>query len=245
MGNPIPESMGKPMCPSYGQSGRSAKMTVGERISERLQVQGLSQAELARRVNVDQSTINGLIRGSARTSRHLHRIARELSTTAAYLSGETDDPAGDAVVPPNPAELASQMGLVKVSEIDLDIGMGAGFMDESQIEELERWVPQEWISALTTTPAPLLTFARPFGDSMYPTINDRDIVLIDRSERTIQQQDAIWALVYGGLSTIKRVRMRPDGTARLMADNPQVRDETATDGELFVIGRVAGVIRRT
>lgn len=67
------------------------------RIESRLKELGISQAELARRVSVDQSTINGLIRGHSRSSKHLHRIARELLTTAAYLSGETDDP--DAEVP--------------------------------------------------------------------------------------------------------------------------------------------------
>jgi len=56
----------------------------------------MSQAELARRVRVDQSTINGLVRGTAKASKHLHRIARELNTTPSYLSGETDDPVGDA-----------------------------------------------------------------------------------------------------------------------------------------------------
>jgi phage repressor protein C with HTH and peptisase S24 domain len=44
---------------------------------------------------------------------------------------------------------------------------------------------------------------------------------------------------------IKRVRAMPDGSYKLMADNPQVREETAVDGEMFVIGRVVGVIRRT
>lgn len=138
----------------------------------------------------------------------------------------------------------AEMGLVKISEIDLDIGMGAAFMDEPEVTEVDRWIPQEWVSNFTNTPAPLLAIARPTGDSMYPTINDRDLVLIDRSQTRIDRADAIWLLVFGGFSTIKRVRMLPDGTARLMADNPQVRDETATDGELFVIGRIAGVFRR-
>ena len=65
---------------------------VGERIKSRLGEKGLSQSELARRVRLDQSTISGLIKGEQRSSTHLHKIARELSTTAAYLEGETDDP---------------------------------------------------------------------------------------------------------------------------------------------------------
>lgn len=67
-------------------------MTIGTRIKDRLAALGISQAELARRVGLRQSTINGLIRGEARSSRHLHEIARELETTVAYLKEETEDP---------------------------------------------------------------------------------------------------------------------------------------------------------
>ena len=74
-------------------------MSIGTRIESRLKELGISQAELARRVMVDQSTINGLVRGHSQSSKHLHRIARELQTTAAYLSGETDDPQAEAPVP--------------------------------------------------------------------------------------------------------------------------------------------------
>lgn len=56
----------------------------------------LSQSELARRVGLNQSSINGLIRGTQRSSTKLHQIARELQTTPAYLTGESDDPDGDA-----------------------------------------------------------------------------------------------------------------------------------------------------
>lgn len=70
-------------------------MTTGDRIRRRLLELGLSQSELARRVELTQPTINALIRGSSRSSAYLHRIARELRTTSAYLAGETDDPASD------------------------------------------------------------------------------------------------------------------------------------------------------
>lgn len=66
-------------------------MEVGDRIRARLNAIGMSQSELARRVGVRQSTIAGLIAGKARSSSHLHKIARELHTTPAYLTGETDD----------------------------------------------------------------------------------------------------------------------------------------------------------
>lgn len=70
-------------------------MTLGPRIESRLQAIGLSQAELARRIGVRQSTMNSLIRGNSRTSRSIVQIARELETTPAYLLGETDDPTSE------------------------------------------------------------------------------------------------------------------------------------------------------
>lgn len=55
----------------------------------------ISQSELARRVGVSQTTIYKLVSGEGYGSKYLHKIARELQTTAAYLSGETDDPNSD------------------------------------------------------------------------------------------------------------------------------------------------------
>ncbi len=61
---------------------------------------GLSQSELARRVGVSQAAVYNLVSGGAYGSKHIHRIARELGTTPAYLTGETDDPDADAPPPP-------------------------------------------------------------------------------------------------------------------------------------------------
>ncbi|AUW59424.1 hypothetical protein C1T17_16350 [Sphingobium sp. SCG-1] len=220
-------------------------MVISDRLQQLMVQRGLSQSELARRVGLTQQSIGKLVRGESAGSAHLHKIARILQTTAAYLAGETDDPAEGAVIPPTKEEIAEQLGLVEIEEIDLSIGMGASYLDEAAVQTVSRWMPEDWVRQFTDAPASMLTIARPVGDSMYPTINDRDIVLIDRSLRHIDRQEGIWALSYGGLGTIKRVRAMPDGSYKLMGDNASIREETAVDGEMFVIGRVAGVIRRT
>lgn len=71
-------------------------MVRGDRLQARLADKGLSQSELARRVRLTQGTIAKLISGKASGSSHLHRIARELGTTPAYLAGDTDNPDPDA-----------------------------------------------------------------------------------------------------------------------------------------------------
>lgn len=70
-------------------------MELSVRISERLDFLQMSQAELARRAGIPQSTVNSLLKRPRRSSPHLLRIARELQTTPEYLVGETDDPNSD------------------------------------------------------------------------------------------------------------------------------------------------------
>jgi len=67
-------------------------MILGPRIAARRKALGISQAELGRRAGVPQTTMNGLEKGNHRSSPHLVRIAHQLHTTPAYLTGETDDP---------------------------------------------------------------------------------------------------------------------------------------------------------
>ncbi|MFC4593763.1 XRE family transcriptional regulator [Sphingobium tyrosinilyticum] len=220
-------------------------MLIPDRLVSRMEQCGETQSSLARKVGISPQMVGKLARGDAAGTTQLHKIALHLRTTIPYLTGEVDDPEEGAYIPPSSDEIAEQMGLMKVEEVDLAIGMGATYLDEPSVQSIERWIPTDWVRNFTDSPASFLTIAKPVGDSMYPTINDRDIVLIDRSKRVIDRQDAIWALVYGGLGTIKRVRAMPDGTIKLMSDNPQVREETAVDGEVFLIGRVAGVFRRT
>lgn len=87
-----------------------------DRLRARMAEQSLSQSELARRVGVSQASIYRLVKGDAYGSKHLHRIARELGTTPAYLAGETDDPDLDALPPPPPAPPLIMMSVNLPSE---------------------------------------------------------------------------------------------------------------------------------
>ncbi|WP_288338555.1 helix-turn-helix domain-containing protein [uncultured Sphingomonas sp.] len=82
-------------------------MTLGRRIDDRRRELGISQAELARRVGMRQSTLNSLINGASRSSRKIVELAQHLRTTPAYLVGHTDDPeeGGLPSPPPAPAEI--------------------------------------------------------------------------------------------------------------------------------------------
>lgn len=138
---------------------------------------------------------------------------------------------------------ARQMGLSLIPELELGYSMGGGsvFADYRH----KGFVPfqREWLRAFMRGTFADLFVARGSGDSMLPTMMDGDIVLIDTAQRRIDQQDRIWALSYGDLGMIKRVRRLPGGTYRIMSDNPSVTPIEAADDELYVVGRVCWIGR--
>ncbi|WP_081668467.1 XRE family transcriptional regulator [Sphingomonas phyllosphaerae] len=217
-------------------------MIYGDRITAQLGSLGMSQSELARRVGVNQSTINGLIKGEQRSSSHLHKIARELSTSVEYLTGETDNPASTAPPAPSSAQIAEMFDLVPVASIDMAYGMGGTFADGHVNVEVMHF-PRPWLEAMTRTPAASLTWARGRGNSMSPTIEDDDIVLIDRSDRRVQDQDAIWAFTIGDIAMMKRLRVRGDKVT-ILSDNDRVPPDEAHPDEINVVGRVSHIIKR-
>lgn len=215
-----------------------------ERVKERMDALGLSQNGLAQRIGISQAAIAKITRGDSFGSKHLHRIARELGTTPAWLTGETDDPSEGALPAPTSDTVAEQLDAVLLREIDLDYGMGATWLDGVPVTEIQRAFPRDWLEQFTRSGPQHLFFAHGAGDSMMPTILDRDIVLIDTAQQTINMADRIWAVAWGGAGMIKRIRPQPDGGCRMMSDNPAIRDEVAYDGEMAVIGRIVGVFRK-
>lgn len=57
----------------------------------------MTQAELCKRAEVPQSTLNSILQRDSRSTPHLVRIAAALRTSPAWLTEETDDP--DSQVP--------------------------------------------------------------------------------------------------------------------------------------------------
>ena len=144
----------------------------------------------------------------------------------------------------SPEDMAHRLDAVMLPEIDVGYSMGGG----ADVEDFPvvQMVPfsRAWLGSLTQAPASELFVARGDGDSMMPTLLDQDIVIIDRSQRTMRQQDRIWAVSYAGFGMIKRLRALPDGSLQINSDNPAVSPIIAVDGEAFIIGRVVAVVRR-
>ena len=74
-------------------------------------------------------------------------------------------------------------------------------------------------------------------------LNDRDLVLFDRSQRTIREDAAIWVLTIGEVGMIKRLRLRGK-KVDIMSDNDRIETYSVHADEVNIIGRIVFVGKR-
>lgn len=215
----------------------------GQRIAQRMRQQGLTQAIVAKSVGLSQPAIGRLINGETKETSKIVALARALKTTPEYLLGQVDDPDEGSTSIPSIQTLAAGFGLVAVRELDLTFGMGATYMDVP-VTEHSRHFSRDWLRQYTKADPDNLLFAQGAGDSMFPTLLDSDLMLIDCSQRSLNMTDKIWAIAWNECGAIKRLRPTRDGGVSIMSDNPTVSDAVAYDDEMHILGRVVAVVRK-
>lgn len=78
------------------------------------------------------------------------------------------------------------------------------------------------------------------GDSMHPTLQDGDRILVDRGDRTPGRRGAIWVIRIGDALFVKRLAR--DGPAwRIVSDN--AAEERRPLADVVVLGRVVQLVR--
>ena len=89
------------------------------------------------------------------------------------------------------------------------------------------------------TRADALRFIHAYGDSMAPTFNSGDVLLVDTGVHEIKI-DGIYALSAHDRLFVKRVRQRLDGKFEISSDNPTHKTVDVLNGgnDVRVIGRV-------
>lgn len=120
------------------------------------------------------------------------------------------------------------------------MGFGESIPDhETVINRLN--VEMEWVRKnlpAVSNPGNLKVISG-YGDSMAPTYNDGDILLVDTGIRTVNI-DGVYVLSANQRLYVKRVRQRMDGHFEISSDNPTVKtvDVLNGDHEVTVHGRV-------
>ncbi|RUW38737.1 helix-turn-helix transcriptional regulator [Mesorhizobium sp. M2A.F.Ca.ET.015.02.1.1] len=134
-------------------------------------------------------------------------------------------------------------GFVPVPKLDIRPSAGAGSVAVQEDGEADIVAfKEDWLRRIGVSPK----FARLMvaqGDSMWDTINDGDLMIVDISVRDFVDE-AVYVLAYGGLVRLKRLQMLRSGVLLLRSDNPKYQTEEVPPGEqpdLIIGGRVRWV----
>lgn len=120
------------------------------------------------------------------------------------------------------------------------MGQGTDVMHDDilvgQIALSEQWVARR----LQPTNLNALRFIHAYGDSMSPTFEDGDILLVDTGIKDPRIIDGVYVMAANDRVYIKRVRQRMDGVVEISSDNATVKTVDVLNGDhrIDILGRV-------
>lgn len=198
---------------------------------------GENFASLSRLVGRNDAYIQQYLRkGTPRQLKERERrtLARYFQVPESMLGGMPED------------EGATYGALVPVmrSEVRASAGPGAIAGDERGRPYFA--FDPRWLKAMTAAPSSKLSLIRVEGDSMAPTLNAGDDILVDLSACGEQLRDGIYVLRVDDTLLVKRLAVHPVGRrVTVQSDNPAYGDlpDCGLD-EIECVGRVIWAGRR-
>lgn len=139
--------------------------------------------------------------------------------------------------PPLTSENPSHGDFDYIPMVETKLSAGDGAFVESEGVESYYAFKKNWIQRVATN-AKNLVLMRVIGDSMSPTIQARDTVMVDLERKDIREGE-IFAIRFDHTVMIKRLAFRPGGKILIISDNRTEYEPYEMNGsELTVIGQV-------
>ena len=129
-------------------------------------------------------------------------------------------------------------------DVQASAGNGSLVHDESVVDHLA--FKRDWVVRTLGLDPKRLALIDVAGDSMSPTINDGDLILLD-TRPAQSRTEGIYVINLGGSLLVKRIRMRLSGVVDVVSDNERYGTETISGEQLTslqIVGRVVWQGRR-
>jgi phage repressor protein C with HTH and peptisase S24 domain len=161
------------------------------------------------------------------------KLARYFSVPEAVLGGPKEQPDRND-------------GLVSVRRHAVSASAGPGAVVGEEMGRPYLAFDERWLKSLTSTPAERLSVVRVEGDSMAPTLNPGDDILIDLGDCGDRIRDGIYVLRAEDALVVKRLALNPVARrVTVQSDNPAYPDWPDCSLEAInCIGRVIWAGRR-
>lgn len=149
----------------------------------------------------------------------------------------------EAVLGGPDASAEARLATIPVLEVAASAGPGA--FAESERVAAAMHFDSAWLRRLNLNPENL-SVIRVTGDSMSPTLDDGDDILVDRGDAVDRLRDGIYVLRLEDVLNVKRLLLDPTRRrVTVKSDNPAYRNWPVLDrGGVDVIGRVVWAGRR-
>jgi phage repressor protein C with HTH and peptisase S24 domain len=146
-----------------------------------------------------------------------------------------------------PADQAQPAGgLVSVKRHPVSASAGPGALVTEELGKPYFAFDERWLKELTATGSDNLSIVRVEGDSMAPTLNAGDDILVDLGDSTDRLRDGIYVLRIDDALVVKRIALNPVGRRlTIQSDNPAYPDwPDCSLADIKPIGRVIWSGRR-
>lgn len=198
-------------------------------------------AEFARTHGLNDTYLRQLLNGHRSLGeKAARRMEREIGLSPKFLDG--DEPTAMMFHEEAVDEYEAPRQTVSIPRYNMEASMGGGRVLESyQADVVERIdVSSEYLRRQVRFSAPEnLVVITALGDSMSPTFNDCDLLLVDRGVKEVKL-DAVYVIDYEGEIFVKRVQRRPGEPLLMISDNQayQAQPITHKAGRFEILGRV-------
>lgn len=217
--------------------------TLLDELHERLKAPGMSHRKLEVALGLPENELKGILDASQPRTPSVTkamRIARSLGLD--FYVGPKRSPVAQSVTP----TLAKPDDFLQVPVLDVALAAGDGRHNYGEEVVSHLAFRKDWLRGIGVSPSAAV-IARAEGESMYPTIRDGDLVLIDRGraeppakvrEPSDQRPAPIYAVLDGDGSRVKRLELAAPGVLALASDNPTHQTEYRPLSAVSIIGRV-------
>jgi Peptidase S24-like len=142
------------------------------------------------------------------------------------------------------ASSTAKLGLRTIPKLDVGASAGPGAMNDAEALAGKIGFDEKWLRRLGVDPAHL-SLIRVDGDSMAPTLNNGDDIMVDSSASSGALRDGVHVIRMDDVLMVKRLAKGPAGRLSVLSDNPTYPDWPDVDGEaVAIIGRVVWAGRR-
>src|SRR3954453_9883094 len=136
------------------------------------------------------------------------KLARYFSVSESLLGGPPDEPGA-----PN--------GLLNITRHPVTVSAGPGAFVTEELGKAYFAFDERWLKALTASGPSNLSIVRVEGDSMAPTLNAGDDILVDLGDAGDRLRDGIYVLRIDDALVVKRLALNPLGRrVTIQSDNP-------------------------